>query len=426
MTAPTNHYDTLGIARNATPAEIKGAYFKLVRVHSPEDDPDGFRRISEAYTVLSAPEARKRYDDGEEIAPEVLGAIRAAMEGAERMPVVAAAELVRVSELPGANRRARLGACNLCLSIGQADAALKIAERLAAEAPQDDAVCLAHGRALAATSRRIAAIHVLRTLARRDPLRLQATLELAWVLTAEGRHDDALAALAECLETDVGRGAAGLPAHVLRIRLAAERGTPSDVDAAAGALVTSIPASDADARRHATGELLHLGDEMARRRRFASAAIAHSAAASLSGAEELRTRAKALAACAEQLRTFKGQAARRSPPAWLSDLISWSAGEVHDDDWPALRATVISRVAADLRAADAAVILLQSSCGPLPPHLVAEWTALRQAAASLAPERPRRELMPNLRWSKVGELLLRIVLPIFLLWIVAAVIDFFS
>ena len=51
-----NYYEILGLTPQATQNEIKRAYFKLLRVHSPEKDPEGFRQIREAYEYLkSAP-----------------------------------------------------------------------------------------------------------------------------------------------------------------------------------------------------------------------------------------------------------------------------------------------------------------------------------------------------------------------------------
>lgn len=49
-----NPYKVLGVDRNAAEAEIKQAYFKLVREHSPERDPEGFKRIRAAYEKLRA------------------------------------------------------------------------------------------------------------------------------------------------------------------------------------------------------------------------------------------------------------------------------------------------------------------------------------------------------------------------------------
>lgn len=46
------YYETLGLQPGASQAEIKKAYFKLVRQHSPEKDPEMFQKIREAYEQL--------------------------------------------------------------------------------------------------------------------------------------------------------------------------------------------------------------------------------------------------------------------------------------------------------------------------------------------------------------------------------------
>lgn len=46
------YYEILGLKEGASQAEIKKAYFALVRKHSPEKDPDRFREIREAYEHL--------------------------------------------------------------------------------------------------------------------------------------------------------------------------------------------------------------------------------------------------------------------------------------------------------------------------------------------------------------------------------------
>lgn len=49
-----NYYEILGVPEEADKKEIKRAYFKLVRVYSPEKNPEKFQEIREAYEVLMA------------------------------------------------------------------------------------------------------------------------------------------------------------------------------------------------------------------------------------------------------------------------------------------------------------------------------------------------------------------------------------
>lgn len=64
-------YETLGVARTATAAEIKAAYKQLARQHHPDLHPGDraatgkFQEISAAYDLLKDPERRRRFDAGE-------------------------------------------------------------------------------------------------------------------------------------------------------------------------------------------------------------------------------------------------------------------------------------------------------------------------------------------------------------------------
>jgi DnaJ-class molecular chaperone len=59
------HYQTLGVAKTATPDEIKKAYRKLASQHHPDKGGDTatFQKIQTAYDILSDPQKRQEYDN---------------------------------------------------------------------------------------------------------------------------------------------------------------------------------------------------------------------------------------------------------------------------------------------------------------------------------------------------------------------------
>ena len=68
MAAVRDLYEILGVARDASPTEIKAAYRKLARTLHPDvnadpADQERFKEITGAYEILSDPAKRRRYDE---------------------------------------------------------------------------------------------------------------------------------------------------------------------------------------------------------------------------------------------------------------------------------------------------------------------------------------------------------------------------
>jgi Tfp pilus assembly protein FimV len=86
MNHPSDHYKTLGVARDAPPEAVRAAYRRRAQKYHPDrykggGDADAtMARINRAYEVLSDPEHRIKYDAS--IAPAA--AVGVAMESAEK------------------------------------------------------------------------------------------------------------------------------------------------------------------------------------------------------------------------------------------------------------------------------------------------------------------------------------------------------
>jgi curved DNA-binding protein CbpA len=66
-----NYYTRLGIQQESQEREIKAAFLKAVRKFPPEQDPENFKQIREAYDTLINSQTRQEYDSRLDFGPEI-------------------------------------------------------------------------------------------------------------------------------------------------------------------------------------------------------------------------------------------------------------------------------------------------------------------------------------------------------------------
>lgn len=75
-----SYYKLLGIEPDADERQLKAGYFRTIRRYSPEEDPEMFKRVRQAYELLQNPRKRKEYDVTLTLEPIFQNAYRRVLE----------------------------------------------------------------------------------------------------------------------------------------------------------------------------------------------------------------------------------------------------------------------------------------------------------------------------------------------------------
>lgn len=132
-----NYYEILEISETAQLAEIKRAYFKMVRKYPPESDEKNFKRIREAYEILSDSDTKKQYDELMTLSPILRDNFLLAKQNMEQGEVVEAINrLIEIYNLSKAEFVRALLA-EAYMKNGNTGNAIKILEELTKKYPQN-------------------------------------------------------------------------------------------------------------------------------------------------------------------------------------------------------------------------------------------------------------------------------------------------
>jgi len=138
-----NLYELLGIERLASQEEIKRAYFRMVRKHTPEHDPEMFMRIRNAYEKLSDVAKRKNYDDilarfqnvPEDAIADIIESERLIAKDLH-LDAIRLLESKKYSD-PEAFAAVQIALCNAYINSDKIGKAVKIVEKLRKDNPKD-------------------------------------------------------------------------------------------------------------------------------------------------------------------------------------------------------------------------------------------------------------------------------------------------
>jgi tetratricopeptide (TPR) repeat protein len=250
-----DHYETLGVGRDASPSVVKTAYLRLIQVHTPEKSPDQFRLISEAYRTLSNPDRRKQYDSEERLPPQLQGILNTIMREAESDPGSAAEELLALgskhSQFPSIRRLAAV----LFHHNEEYDVAIDILQDLAAEDPTSSDLAAWLGASLLGDGRTTEGVASLKEALVLDPNNTNAYLALAHHYMEQNQDQSALAVLDRGVHADGKVDVADLPLFIAMLLPLARQEKWPELRTHAKRLADLVPESDPEARRYVASQL---------------------------------------------------------------------------------------------------------------------------------------------------------------------------
>ena len=374
-------YAVLGIARDATPAAVKAAYFRLARVHTPEDAPERFREISKAYEVLSDPENRRRYDAEERLPPVVAVALQRAGEIAESKPDEAVAAAKSVLGAHGASQLVRFCVAQACLRAKRPKEAIPLAEQLTRDDPVRADYAHFLGDAYLAADRLDDADRALKAALALDADRLGVYLSLANTHDARSRPDDALLVLDRGLRLDDGATMRLLPLRIRKLAILGQDGRWDEMERVVTSIQSAVPAGDKDAAQHVSVQLSQLAQQYDGARVYDMAKFLIDAALKLTFHQGLSERSREIAPVAAAQREARVAFRDEAVAEWIKALVGGELGTpMSDEQWNKLCDNLVKAMIGDIARTDREWKVFRGLYPRVGEHCSELFVKLREAA----------------------------------------------
>lgn len=256
-----NFYEVLGVEKTADERTIKKAYFALVRKYPPETHAEEFKKIREAYEVLSDANSRQEYDSlgqYDEHGEEVSGRVREAMEAMDQERYDDARFILEdlLGKHPAlAFVKDLLGVAHLRSK--QPEQALALFEELVAAHPDNAAYHLHLGYANHALKNYPQAEAAYLAARKADGDDVRALVSLADCYTDQKKWDDAVRVLDEAIHLDGAVDFRDFALFLRKVEVEIGRQRPQAMTAVLAELMPIIP-DDPAARKMVANRLASL------------------------------------------------------------------------------------------------------------------------------------------------------------------------
>jgi tetratricopeptide (TPR) repeat protein len=261
VSSSADHYAVLGVSRGASGAALKAAYLGLLRECTPENDPERYMRIAEAYRVLANPELRKDYDCQEGQPSDVRQALANAAAVLEKSPDESVDILEALLEDHPANTTAWFLLGRAYDRLEETDECVRCMRRYAELDNGSANSLLWLGQALRDDGSHREAERVLKELLVKDPKCNVGYLALSWVLVDLGEEERALKTIERGIDADGVVNVDDIPLFVQQVLLLGRLNRIAEIKKTLSRLDKSIPREDREARAHVVASIMPLEAE---------------------------------------------------------------------------------------------------------------------------------------------------------------------